>query len=205
MLDLFLHFPLIFSSIVFAEDPCQEGKAALAKGDFLNAISLLREGVRKDKKNFECYLNLGEALLKADSTDQAVAALVQARDIDSTVARVYDLQGDVYIKQKYIHCGVEQFQKAASLDSTNVKFLLVNREDMNPFRNGNSLRRFSISTMSFRATHLAVMNCALFASYGKWHNVLCLLATSTRGGDSRVHISLAIGHLGENRQRGRIN
>lgn len=105
-------------SIVRADDPLASGKAALDRGDFLAAIPLLREAVKKDKKNPQAYILLGTALLKADSLDQAVASLVQARELDSSNAQVYDLLGDVYMKQNIPPAAIDQYRISVGFDST---------------------------------------------------------------------------------------
>lgn len=107
----------------YAQNNCTKGKEALDKGDFIQAASLLREGVRKDKKNAQCYAWLGQALLGADSADQAVAVLIQARELDPTNAQTYVLLGDAYTKQKIYAAAIPFYSQALELDSTNAGIL----------------------------------------------------------------------------------
>ena len=110
---------LILHTTAFAEDPCVKGKDALAKGDFLSAINYLKEGVRKDKKNAECMLNLGIAYLNADSAEQSVSAFVQARELDSSNAKIYGYLDDAYAKEGILTAAIEQWQNASNRDTLN--------------------------------------------------------------------------------------
>ncbi|MFI5251017.1 MAG: tetratricopeptide repeat protein [Bacteroidota bacterium] len=119
VLFTFILCNLILHAVAVADDPCQLGKDALAKRDYLSAINYLKEGVRKDKKNTVCFINLGVAYLGADSADQAVTILIQARELDSTNAKIYELIGDAYAKQGIQSAAIQQYQTAASMDSSN--------------------------------------------------------------------------------------
>lgn len=115
---------IICASSSFADDPIQTGKAALAKGDYLGAISAFRDAVHNDKKNTEAYILLGEALLKGDSTDAALAALIQARELDTASSRIYELMGDVYTAQKILPPAIDAYRKATEIDSTNCGYFV---------------------------------------------------------------------------------
>ncbi|HLX13120.1 MAG TPA: tetratricopeptide repeat protein [Bacteroidota bacterium] len=103
----------------YSDDACMKGKAAFDKGDYAGAVKFLRDGVQNDPKNAKCFMWLGTALLKMDSVDQAVGALVQAHDLDTANADIYTLLGDAYGMQKILPAALEQYQRAASFDSTN--------------------------------------------------------------------------------------
>jgi len=109
---------LTLQATSYAEDPLVAGKAALEKGDIQGAISLLKEAVRKEKKNPQAYLWLGTAFLKADSVDQCIAALVQARELDSANAQIYNLLGDAYAKQNITAGAIQEYKRASEIDST---------------------------------------------------------------------------------------
>jgi tetratricopeptide (TPR) repeat protein len=102
-----------------ADDKCLKGKQALDKGDYLTAITLLRDGFHDDSKNVGCAVNLATALLKADSADAAIAVLVQAHDLDTGNARIYELEGDAYLKENINAAAMEQYELAAHHDTTN--------------------------------------------------------------------------------------
>src|SRR2546425_7549979 len=108
ILSLLFAASLLLSPKSFSDDQLQTGKQALATGDFIKAIQLLREATSKDKKNPDGFVLLGTALLKADSSDQALAVLFQARELDSANATIYELLGDAYGKQAITAAAIQQ-------------------------------------------------------------------------------------------------
>jgi tetratricopeptide (TPR) repeat protein len=124
--QLFLVIALcfIYSVRSFADDPMKVGKAALDRGDYIAAINAFRDATQDDKKNSDAFYYLGVACYKADSADQAVAALVQGRELDPNNPKFYDLLGDVYMKQHITAGAIEQYTKATTLDSTNPAIFL---------------------------------------------------------------------------------
>ncbi len=104
----------ILTSRGFADDPLARGKAALAKGDLPAAIDAFREAVKDNSKNKEAFILLGTALYRADSLDQATAALVQARELDTADCRTYELLGDVYAKENIAAGAVDQYKQAVA-------------------------------------------------------------------------------------------
>jgi tetratricopeptide (TPR) repeat protein len=106
---------LVFSSLAYSDDPLTTGKAAFEKGDVQTAIKDFRDATQKDKRSPDAFIWLGRALLKADSLDQAVAALVQARELDTADASTYELLGDVYWKQHIPAAAADQYKKAVEL------------------------------------------------------------------------------------------
>lgn len=115
---------MLFSTQARADDPMVVGKAALAKGDFIGAISAFREAIDKNSKNVEAFVLLGTALIKADSVDQAVAVLVQGKDLDTSNAQFYALLGDAYAKQKIYPAAVDMYQRATQMDGKNISVYL---------------------------------------------------------------------------------
>jgi tetratricopeptide (TPR) repeat protein len=101
-----------------ADDHLQKGKDAFKRGEYLQAVSLLRDAVNDDKKNIEAYLYLASALLKADSTEPASVVLFQAREVDTANAAIYSLLGDVYAAQKIYAAAADQYHTAVRHDST---------------------------------------------------------------------------------------
>lgn len=95
----------------------QKAKDLLRDGDAASAIELMRKVIKKDKKNSEAYLVLSEALLSVDSTDQAIAVLIQARELSPTNAQVYVLLGDAYVKQGIYAAAIQQYEEATKYDS----------------------------------------------------------------------------------------
>ena len=111
-------FILVSGLQAFAENKLQAGKAALERGDYLAAISALRDAVQDDRQNLEAYLLLTKAYLKADSLEQASVTLFQAREIAPSSPAIFELLGDVYTKQRVYAMAAEQYKKATELDST---------------------------------------------------------------------------------------
>jgi tetratricopeptide (TPR) repeat protein len=105
--------------LLAGDDQLKVGQDALQKGDYLTAITALREAVKNDKKNPQAYILLASALIKADSADAAVAPLFQASALDPNNATIYLLLGDAYAKQKIFAAAAEQYKKATELDSNN--------------------------------------------------------------------------------------
>ncbi|TLY28393.1 MAG: tetratricopeptide repeat protein [Ignavibacteria bacterium] len=111
-------FILVSAVQAFAENKFQAGKAAFERGDYLAAISALKDAVQDEKQNLEAYLLLSKAYLKADSVEQASVTLFQAREIAPSSPAIYELLGDVYTKQHVYAMAADQYKKAADLDST---------------------------------------------------------------------------------------
>ncbi len=114
-----LVFVALSSSVLLADDDqFKTGQEALQKGDYPAAINALKEAVKNNKKNGEAFLLLGKAYLMVDSTDLAIATLVQARELEPTNNAVFMLLGDTYAKQKIWAAAVEQYKKVTEADST---------------------------------------------------------------------------------------
>lgn len=105
------------SSTSQAQD-VQKAKELLQSGNTQGAIELLRKVIRKEGERVEAHLLLSDALVAVDSLDQALAVLVQAREIDPSNAQVYIKMGDIYVKQNLYAAAIPQYQEAANHDST---------------------------------------------------------------------------------------
>ena len=90
-----LLFILVSAVQTFADNKLQVGKAALERGDYLAAISALRDAVQDEKQNLEAYLLLTRAYLKADSLEQASVTLFQAREIAPSSPTIFELLGEI--------------------------------------------------------------------------------------------------------------
>ncbi len=105
------------ASRLFAEDHMKRGKAALESKNYLEAIKEFRDAVSDDRKNVEAYLLLATSLLKVDSTESTLVVLFQAREVDTSNARIFELLGDVYAAQKILAAAAEQYRNATLRDS----------------------------------------------------------------------------------------
>jgi tetratricopeptide (TPR) repeat protein len=100
------------------------GRDAFLKGDLVKAIEILKDATKKEKKNSAGFILLGEVYLKADSADQAIAALVQGREIDPNNAHIYELLGDAYSAQKIATAAIDQYKHATEIDSTKASLFM---------------------------------------------------------------------------------
>jgi tetratricopeptide (TPR) repeat protein len=108
--------------------PCRE---LLQQGKVIEAISCFRDEAQREKKGAASHIGLGEALLQADSTNEAIAVLVQARELDTANAKIFELLGDAYLKQSIPAAAVQQFEKATQMDSMSISaFIKLARTDM---------------------------------------------------------------------------
>jgi tetratricopeptide (TPR) repeat protein len=123
-ITIFLLLTLLWKSTQGVAQDLQKAKDLLQQGDTSAAVELLRKVVKKNKNEPEAYLLLGETLIKADSSDQALVVLVQAREIIPTVAQVYVLLGDAYMQQKLYPAAVQQYEEATRHDSTKAEIFL---------------------------------------------------------------------------------
>ncbi len=146
------------TTTAFADDPIVAGKAALEKGDFLTAISKFRDAVDKNKKNPEAYILLGTALVKADSLDQAVQTLVQARELDTANASVYALLGDVYSKQKIYRAAMDQYKKASDIDTKNKDIFLKLLDVSKRSRQYNEAVDAGLHALSLDSTNVTALS-----------------------------------------------
>jgi len=157
----FLVAVTVFSSLARADDPMVVGKAALAKGDYIAAISAFREAIDKNSKNVEAFVLLGSALLKADSVDQAVAVLVQGKDLDTSNAQFYALLGDAYAKQKIYPAAVDMYQRATQMDGKNIDLYLKLGD------NARKSRKYPDAVAAFeKALQIDSMNVTALAGAG---------------------------------------
>ncbi len=106
---------LIAPARLQAEDHLAKGKAAMAQGRYTEAISEFLEVTKDNKKDPQGFLLLAEAYVKADSLDQALGALIQARELDTANAQIPDLLGDVYWKQNIPAGAAEQWKKSVEM------------------------------------------------------------------------------------------
>jgi tetratricopeptide (TPR) repeat protein len=112
---LILTLSALLPATSHAGDPIAKGKAALAAGNYIEAISQFLDATKDNKKDPEGFLLLADAYVKADSLDQAIGALVQARELDTANAQIFNLLGDVYWKQN-IHAGAaEQWKHSVEI------------------------------------------------------------------------------------------
>ncbi len=147
---------VILPGIILAddEDPLAMGKAAYEKGDFAGAIKSFKEAIKDDKKNPQGYLWLGATYLKADSLDEAIGVLVQARELDPQNPKVYELLGDVYIAQRVPAAGIDQYRKVLEFDKGNPSVWLKIGETSRKARQYNEAAEAYINVLLIDSANL---------------------------------------------------
>ena len=159
---------------VFGEDQLKVGQEALKKGDYLAAITALKDAVKSDKKNVQGYILLGTAYLKADSTDLAIATLIQARELDTANATIYMLLGDSYAKQNISAAAVEQYKKVSELDPKNIDAYLKLGDSYRRSRKYNEAANAFIRVLTLDSTNVTALHelSRIFARARQYANAL---------------------------------
>ena len=81
-------------------------------GDGTSAEADLRTAIKKDKKNYEIYLALYEALVSQNKTEDAKAVLNEALELGGSKAKDLVNQGNIYLKLGDLTTAEEKLQKA---------------------------------------------------------------------------------------------
>lgn len=81
-------------------------------GDGTSAEADLRTAIKKDKKNYEIYLALYEALVSQNKTEDAEAVLNEALELGGNKAKDLVNQGNIYLKLGDLTTAEEKLQKA---------------------------------------------------------------------------------------------
>ncbi len=95
-------------------------QAQMAQKKLLEAKETLKKGLRTLRNNGPLLTQLGYVLLASDSTDRAVIAFSQAKEVDPQNALTYEGLGDAYQKMGTTAIAIMQYEKSLSLDSLNV-------------------------------------------------------------------------------------
>ncbi len=93
------------------------GLALSATGYHTEAILTLRKAWEKYPQNVDIALALCQALLQADSLQQAEYVALRARDFAGPDARVYTMLGDLYYRQRVYELARQNYEQALRLDS----------------------------------------------------------------------------------------
>jgi tetratricopeptide (TPR) repeat protein len=173
---------LVFPSFAFADDPLTTGKAAFDRGDYQSAIEAFREATQKEKKDPRGFFWLGTAYFKADSMNQAEAALVQGRDLDTANALVYETLGDVYMKQNLTAAAILQYKQSTQFDSMKANVYMKLAEALRKTRLYTDMAKVlgritALDTMNVYAYRELSM---LFVRGNQWANAAAMLERLTR-------------------------
>jgi tetratricopeptide (TPR) repeat protein len=93
------------------------GIALSAVGRTGEAIALLRKVRERHPNNVEVALALAQALIQADSLQQAEYVVLRAREFAGSDPRVYTLLGDLYYRQRVYELARQNYEQALRLDS----------------------------------------------------------------------------------------
>jgi len=167
---------LALASRSFADDRIKEGKDALSRGDYLKAIESFRDAAQDDKKNPEGFYLLGMAYLLADSTDQAIPAAVQARELSPNDPQIYLLLGDIYWKQNIPAAALEQYKHATELDSTKGDVWLKVAQASRKLRQYNIARDAYLKVIQLDSTNVIALKEVgiIYYKSKQWQNALPL-------------------------------
>lgn len=107
---------MTYSQIVDAENSADaymlRGMEYVKVGDGTSAEADLRTAIKKDKKNYEIYLALYEALMVQNKTEDAKAVLNEALELGGSRGRDLVNQGNIYLKLGDLTAAEEKIQKA---------------------------------------------------------------------------------------------
>ena len=107
---------MTYTQIVDAEKSADaymlRGLEYVKVGDSTNAETDLRAAIKKDKKNYEIYLALYNALAAQNKTDDARAVLNEALELGGSRGADLVNQGTIYMKLGDLVQAEEKFQKA---------------------------------------------------------------------------------------------
>lgn len=103
------------------KDPFIQWAAARAiidapKGNLPQAIALLEDAARKDKKNADIHIAIGDAYRKLYDGSSAVKAYQEAIDADPRNAYAYYMTGKIYQTQNNVEVFTEYYNKAIAAD-----------------------------------------------------------------------------------------
>lgn len=93
------------------------GLALSAAGKHTEAIQLLRKARERTPRDIELTLALAQALLQADSLQQAEYVVLSAREFAANEPRIYTMLGDLYYRQRVYELARQNYEQALRLDS----------------------------------------------------------------------------------------
>ncbi len=86
------------------------------KGNLIQAIALLEEAGKKDRKNADIHIAMGDAYRKLYDGSSAVKAYQEAIEADSKNAYAYYMMGKIYQTQNNVEVFTEYYNKAIAAD-----------------------------------------------------------------------------------------
>ncbi len=121
LLSVFLVF--LFITQLSAQNTLQQGINAVKKGDFLSAVNILSEVVKKEK-SYDAYYYYGEALLKTGSFAKAEEYLKKALSEDDEGINAILSLGKLYTKQKKYDLAESYYKRGLKIEPENINLLI---------------------------------------------------------------------------------
>jgi len=118
----------IFSTCVFAQDDLEKGITAVKAGDYVSALSFLKNAP-KDK--YEASLYYGIALYKTGSPADAEKSLKAAIKNDDERPEAYAVLGEIYTDQKKFDLAESEFSMAKKYLPLDKSKDMLNAEEIN--------------------------------------------------------------------------
>lgn len=85
-------------------------------GNHPEAVKILRELTKEEKKEAQNWLVLADVYIHADSITQAESAVARARELDPQNFRAYIVLGDIYFNQKVYELAKNNYEEALKLN-----------------------------------------------------------------------------------------
>jgi tetratricopeptide (TPR) repeat protein len=96
-------------------------QAQFEKKNAKDAYTTAKAGLKTIKKNRPKYppllVTLGRSLLALDSTDAALVAASEAKELDAKNIAAYEVIGDAYVKQNVAPMAINSYEKSLEIDS----------------------------------------------------------------------------------------
>ncbi|MBK8550991.1 MAG: tetratricopeptide repeat protein [Ignavibacteria bacterium] len=115
---------VLVSAYAFSKDGIDDGINAAKKGDYVKAISLLKNSVKADD-SYDGYYYYGLALLNTGSIKDAEANLLKALSKDDEGVGALMTLGNLYTKKKEYDKANTYYKKALKIEPENVDVLLA--------------------------------------------------------------------------------
>jgi len=97
------------------------GKAYSLIGKHNDAMEWLYEAIEDDEEDVLSRLELGQALIRADSLDKAELVITKARSMDKDIADAWVALGDLYYAQRVYELAKNNYEEALSIDENNIE------------------------------------------------------------------------------------
>jgi tetratricopeptide (TPR) repeat protein len=97
------------------------GKAYSLLGKHNEAMEWLYDAIDEDEEDVRSRLELGQALIRADSLDKAELVITKARSMDDDIADAWVALGDLYYAQRVYELAKNNYEEALAIDEDNIE------------------------------------------------------------------------------------